>query len=65
MLDINQNLLNIKRAPINVINERTHKSHIFSMKVTPEYLMSAFLLSVNTVALTRSPVFPGRREFRE
>ena len=57
-----QKLFFARKAPINVITDRTIKSHNFSIIVTPVYFKISCLFLVRTTALAISPPFPGTTE---
>ena len=57
-----QKLFFARKAPINVITDRTIKSHNFSIIVTPVYFKISCLSLVRTIALAISPPFPGTTE---
>ena len=60
-----QKLFFARKAPTDVITDRTIKSHNFSIIVTPVYFKISCLFFVRTIALAISPPFPGTTELIE
>ena len=60
-----QKELSTRTEPINVMTDKTDKSHNFSIIVTPEnFKISSFSL-VKTIPFAKSPLLPGSKEFKE
>ena len=57
-----QKLFSARKAPINVITDKTIKSHNFSIIVTPVYFKISCLFLLRTIAFAKSPPFPGTTE---
>ena len=54
-----------RTEPINVMNDKTDKSHSFSIMVTPENFKISFFSLVKTIPFAKSPLLPGSKEFKE